>query len=206
MQQFKKNYHTLEEYLELDHLSEEKIEYWDGNVFTLAGASNIHNQIQVNLIFALQSKLRGKGCRVFPSDMRVKVPAYPPYRYPDLSALCGEARFENLGRQELLVNQSLIVEILSDSTAEFDHSYKFTYYKSIGSFSEYVLIAQDRPHVAQFIKQNETDWLMREFNSLDAKFRMSSVECELELNEIYEGVNFPEPPPNPFLMSETLER
>src|SRR4028118_133361 len=134
MQQLNKKYYTLEEYLELDYLSEEKIEYWDGNIFTLAGASANHNQIQFNCILALGNKLRGKGCRIFPSDMRVKVPAYSPYRHADLSALCGEARFENLGKQELLVNPSLIIEILSGSTAEFDYGYKFTYYKSIESF------------------------------------------------------------------------
>jgi Uma2 family endonuclease len=203
--QRKTNY-TLEEYLELDHLSEEKIEYWDGNVSTLAGASVNHNRILRNTLSSLTVKLRGKPCEVFPSDMRVKVPEYPPYRYPDLSALCGEAKFENLGRQELLTNPSLIVEILSDSTAVFDRSYKFTYYKSIESFSEYILIAQDRPHIAQFIKQNETDWLMREFNDLEAKFYLSSLDCELESTEVYEGVSFPEIAPNPFITSETSDQ
>ncbi|HEX8196127.1 MAG TPA: Uma2 family endonuclease [Pyrinomonadaceae bacterium] len=206
MLQLNKKYYTLEEYLELDYLSEEKIEYWDGNIFTLAGASANHNQIQFNCILALGNKLRGKGCRIFPSDMRVKVPAYSPYRYAGLSALCGEARFENLGKQELLVNPSVIIEILSDSTAEFDYGYKFTYYKSIESFTEYVLIAQDRPHVAQFIKQNETDWLMREFNDLEAKFYLSSLDCELELTEVYEGVTFPKIAPNPFYFNETSEQ
>lgn len=200
-----KKHYTLEEYLELDHRSEEKIEYWDGSVFKLAGASVNHNRILRNTLTALTVKLRGKPCEVFPSDMRIKVPAYSPYRYPDLSALCGEAKFENLGRLELLVNPNLIVEILSDSTAEFDQSYKFTYYKSIESFTEYVLIAQDRPHVAQFIKQNETDWLMREFNDLEAKFYLSSLDCELELAEVYEGVTFPEPSPNPFYFDEASD-
>ena len=136
--------------------------------------------------------MRGKGCRVFPSDMRVKVPAYSPYRYPDLSALCGEAKFENLGNQELLVNPQLIVEILSESTAEFDRGYKFTYYKSIESFTEYILIAQDRPHVSQFIKQEENVWLNREFNDIDDKFHLASLDCEIELKELYENVEFPE--------------
>ena len=99
MQGQEKQKYTLEEYLELDHNSEEKIEYWDGHVFTLAGASEIHDRIQGNSYFALRSKLQNRNCRVFLSDMRVKVPAYPPYRYPDLSALCGEAEFEKLGKQ-----------------------------------------------------------------------------------------------------------
>jgi Uma2 family endonuclease len=192
MLSLKKQTYTLEEYLELDHQSEGKIEFWDGNIFTLAGASPNHNQILVNLIFSLQLNLRGKGCRVFPSDMRVKVPDYPPYRYPDLSALCGEAKFEKLGKQELLVNPGLIVEILSDSTAEFDRGYKFTYYKSIESFTEYLLIAQDRPHVTQFVKQSDNSWLNHEFNAIEDKFRVATLDCELDLSELYQDVVFPE--------------
>ena len=192
MQPLKKQIYTLEEYLELDHESEEKIEFWDGHVFTLAGASVSHNRIQINTIFALRTKLRGRICEVFPSDMRVGVPAYPPYRYPDLSALCGKAIIETLGKQDIFVNPQLIVEILSDSTADFDRGYKFTYYKSIESFTEYILIAQDRPHVTQFIKQDENSWLNREFNSIDDRFHLASLDCELELLELYEGVEFPE--------------
>ncbi|MET0753238.1 MAG: Uma2 family endonuclease, partial [Pyrinomonadaceae bacterium] len=107
MRSLKSQIYTLEEYLELDHESEEKIEFWDGNVFTLAGVSEIHDRIQGNGYFALRSKTQGKKCRVFLSDMRVEVPDYPPYRYPDLSALCGEAEFKELGKQQILVNPSL---------------------------------------------------------------------------------------------------
>lgn len=184
--------YTLEAYLEFDHNSEEKIEYWDGNVFMLAGASEIHDRIQGNGYFALRSKLQGGNCRVFLSDMRVKVPAYPPYRYPDLSVLCGQPIIETIGRQEMLVNPSLIVEILPETTAEFDRGYKFTYYKSIESFVEYILIAQDRPHVTQFVKQLDNSWLNHEFNSLEKSFRLESLDCEINLTELYEDVVFPD--------------
>lgn len=187
----KRNY-TLEEYLELDHACEEKIEFRDGRIYPRAGTSVSHNRIQVNTILALETRLRGRGGHVFLSDMRIGVPACPPYRYPDLSALCGDPVFEMLGRQEVLTNPQLIVEILSDSTAEFDRGYKFTYYKSIASFTEYVLIAQDRPHVTQYVRQDENNWLNREFNSMGEKFRLASLDCELELSELYEGVQFPE--------------
>ncbi|CAN5515435.1 Uma2 family endonuclease [soil metagenome] len=191
MRALKNQIYTLEEYLELDHDSEEKIEFWDGHIFTLAGASNNHDKIQGNSYFALRSKLYGKPCRVFLSEMRVKVPEYSPYRYPDLSALCGEATFEKLGKQEMLVNPSLILEILSDSTADFDRGFKFTYYKSIESFTEYILIAQDRPHITQYIKQSDNSWLQHEFNSLEDKFYLASLDCELELSEVYQDVEFP---------------
>lgn len=185
--------YTLEQYLELDHNSEEKIEFWDGHIFTLAGASANHNLIQSNMNFALRLKLRGRKCRVYPSDMRVKVPAYPPYRYPDLSALCGKAVIETLGKQELLVNPQLIVEVSSDTTSAFDRSDKFTYYKSIESFTEYILIAQHRPHVAQFVKQSDNSWLQHEFNDVNDNFYLASLECELNLTEVYQDVEFPEP-------------
>lgn len=184
--------YTLEEYLELDHNSEEKIEFWDGYVFTLAGASASHNRIQRNSLIALAEKLRGRKCEVFPSDMRVGVPAYPPYRYPDLSALYGQAVIHSLGKQDILTNPQLIIEVLSDSTAEFDRGYKFTYYKSIESFTEYVLIAQDRAHVSQFVKQEENVWLNREYNDIGDKFHLASLDCEINLRELYESVEFPE--------------
>lgn len=184
--------YTLEEYLELDHESEEKLEFWDGYVFTLAGASENHNKIQSNLNFALRLKLRGRNCNVYPSDMRIKVPIYLPYRYADLSALCGNSKVEKLGKQELLINPQLIIEILSDSTADFDQGDKFTYYKSIESFTEYVLVAQHRPKVTQFIKQSDNSWLQHEFNDLNDTFRLASLDCELSLTEIYENVEFPE--------------
>lgn len=184
--------YTLEEYLELDHESEEKIEFWDGYVFTLAGASAAHDQIQSNIHFYLRTKVQKKPCRVFLSDMRVDVPAYPPYRYPDLSALCGKSEFRKLGKQEILTNPQLIVEILSDSTADFDQSDKFTYYKSIESFTEYLLIAQHRAKVTQFIKQSDNSWLQHEFTELDDVFHLTTLDCELGLNEVYENVELPE--------------
>ena len=190
MLSLKKQIYTLEEYLELDHESEERIEFWDGHVFTLAGASNNHDQIQSNAHFFLRLKLQGKPCRVFLSEMRVKVPEYPPYRYPDLSALCGEAKFEFIGKQQMLLNPSLIVEILSPSTEAFDRGSKFTYYKSIESFSEYLLVSTERPNVAQFIKQTDDSWKHLEFNDLNAKVRIESLECEIEMGEIYEDVVF----------------
>ena len=96
----------------------------------MSGASNAHDQIQGNL-YLLRLKLRGRKCRVFLSDMRLKVPAFPPYRYPDLAALCGEAVFEQFLGVDLLTNPALIIEILSPSTEAFDRGDKFAYYKSI---------------------------------------------------------------------------
>jgi Uma2 family endonuclease len=189
----KKQIYTLEEYLELDHESEEKIEFWDGHIWAIENSYSVYSRIIGNLLFEIGKVKRQKNNSIqFFPGMRVKVPAYPPYRYPDLSALCGEAEFEKLGKQEIFLNPNLIVEILSDSTAEFDRGYKFTYYKSIESFTEYLLIAQDRPHVWQFVKQSDNSWLNHEFSALGDKFRVASLDCELDLSELYQDVVFPE--------------
>ena len=182
--------YTLEEYLALERASEVKYEYWQGEVFAMSGASPAHVQIQVNLITLLQSQLRGRPCRMFSSDMRLKVPSFPPYRYPDLSGLCGEPAFESIDGLEVLTNPTLIVEILSPTTEAFDRGDKFTHYKSILSFTEYLLIAQHRPHVGQYVKQSPEVWSYRECNDLAACLHLPSLECRLVVEELYQDVTF----------------
>ncbi len=183
-------HYTLEEYFALELASEEKYEYWDGNVFCMSGASLAHNQIETNLVTEASLRLRERGCRVFTADMRIKVPAYPPYRYPDLSGLCGPPEVERLGGIDLLTNPALLVEVLSPSTEAFDRGDKFTYYKSIPSFAEYLLVAQHRPHVSQFVRGEGGLWTFAEFNDLGDTVNCASVPCELPLAEIYRDVVF----------------
>src|SRR2546423_15137472 len=123
--------YTLEESLELERTSEELFEFWNGEVFCMSGVSSEHDQIELNINFHLRTKLVGRNCRVFLANMRIKVPSAPPYRYADLSALCGEARFEKIGGVDALTNPSLIIEVLSESTEAYDRGDKFTHYKSV---------------------------------------------------------------------------
>lgn len=184
--------YTLEEYAELEKNSEEKLEFFEGNVWSMAGASERHEDIISNTITELKTKLRGRGCKVYGSNLRVKVPIYPPYRYPDVTAVCDERTFENFFGLDVLVNPSLIVEVLSPSTEAFDLNAKFTYYKSIESLTEYMLVAQEFPHVTLYTKQTEEVWLHREYNSLDAKIYLSSLDCEISMSEIYLDIEFDE--------------
>ena len=186
-----KQIYSLEEYIELEKSTSEKFEFWDGNVWSMSGATTSHNRIVRNLNTEVDLQLREKGCEAFPSDMRIKVPAYSPYRYPDLTALCGKAEIENLHGLDLLVNPSLIIEVLSDSTEAFDRGDKFSYYKSIESFTEYLLIAQHRPHVSQFVKHGDGFWMNLEFNDLSDVVELKSVPCKLALSAIYRNVLFP---------------
>lgn len=188
-----KTVYTLEDYFELEKSSEEKFEFWDGNVWSMSGASYAHNSIVRNLNTEIDLQLREKGCMVLPSDMRIKVPEYPPYRYPDLTALCGDPQIEKLGGIDTLVNPQLIVEVLSDTTEAFDRGDKFSYYKSIPSFSEYLLVAQHRPHISQFVKHGDGFWINLECNDLSDSVELRSVGCKLTLSTIYRGLTFPEP-------------
>ena len=181
---------TVEEYLEFDRKSEERYEYFDGEAYSMSGVSRNHDQIQVNLTITLGGLARNRGCRVFSSDMRIKVPSMVTYRYPDLTAMCGQAVFEEIGGIDILTNPNLIVEVLSDSTERFDRGTKFTHYKSIASFTEYLLVAQDRPHVTQFIRHENGFWLQTEFNSLDEDFHLRSVDCNLTMREVYQDIVF----------------
>jgi Uma2 family endonuclease len=182
--------YTLEEYLELDRTSEERFEFWDGEVFCMSGGSEEHDEIETNLLAFLKPQLRARGCRVFSSDMRIKVPSAPPYRYADLSALCGEAQFVEVDGVDALTNPTLIVEVLSPSTEAYDRGDKFTHYKSIPTLREYLLIAQHRPHVTHLFKQDDGTWIHAEANDLDSTIKLTSLDCELPLVEIYRGVSF----------------
>jgi len=196
--------YTIEEYFELEKNSEEKYEFWDGNVWSMSGNQFSHNQISVNLTIELGSRLRSKGCMTLPSEMRIKVPKYPPYRYPDLTALCGKPEIEKIGGIDALLNPQLIIEILSDSTEAFDRGDKFTYYKSIPSFTEYLLVAQHRPHVSQFVKHGDGFWAQYEYNDMDSLIELRSVECSIPMSEVYRDVVFPETDPN-LSLSETVQ-
>src|SRR5215475_6651388 len=154
---------TMEEYIEFDKNSEGRWEYFDGEVIDMAGCTLNHNQIASNISRILGNKLEDKGCRALPGDMRIKVPKALPYRYPDVVVVCGEPIIETIQGQEMLVNPLLIIEVLSPSTAEYDYSIKFTAYQSIESFREYLLVAQDRPYITQYVRQPNGQWLRSDF-------------------------------------------
>jgi Uma2 family endonuclease len=185
--------YTLEEYLELDRTSEERLEFWDGEVFCMSGGSEWHYEIEGNIFSLLKSRLSGRGCRVFTGNARIKVPSAPPYRYADVSALCGKAEFEEIGGVDALVNPQLIVEVLSPSTEAYDRGDKFTHYTSIPTLSEYLLVAQHRPHVTHLVRQDDGTWNHIQVNDLESSVRLQSLGCELPLTEIYRGVNFDSP-------------
>jgi Uma2 family endonuclease len=185
-----KQRYTLEEYIELEKSSEERYEYFDGEVFAMAGGSINHGRIMRNIIRDLENKLAGGDCEVLPSDVRIKVPKAFPYRYPDVVVVCGELVVEKIQGQEMLVNPVLIVEVLSPTTEAYDHNAKFIAYQSIESFREYLLIAQDRPQVTQYVRQPSGKWLRSDVEGLDGALHLESLNLPLTLGEIYRRVEF----------------
>lgn len=185
--------YTLEEYLELDRTSEERFELLNGEIFCMSGADPQHERIIRNMLIHLTARTGARGCETFTSNIRIKVPSAPPYRYADLSALCDEAQFEEIGGVRALTNPQLIIEVLSPSTEAYDRGEKFTHYKSIPTLREYLLVAQHRPHVTRLFKQDDGTWIHTEANDLGTTLTLGSLGCDLPLTEIYAGVSFDAP-------------
>ena len=196
-----KQRYTIEEYIELDKNSEERFEYFDGEVFAMAGSSPNHARISGRVYSILERLLSAGDCEAFNSEVRIKVPAALPYRYPDVSAVCGEQIYETIQGVEMLVNPVLLVEVLSTSTAAYDLDAKFTEYQSIESFREYLLIAQDRPHVIRYVRQTQ-GWLRTETDGLENVVTLDSLGVSLPLNEIYARVKFPSAPLPPHILGD----
>lgn len=180
---------TLEEYLVFDYNAEGRYEYFEGEVFEMGGGSPEHSLLGSRVRFLLNRELIPKGCSVYNSEVLIKVPAMLPYRYGDVSALCEKPIYENLGNQRLLVNPTLIVEVLSPSTEKFDRALKFKAYKSIKSLREYLLVWQDEKLVMLFTKHNEKFWFQSEYVEGET-LKLESLDCELSVDEIYQGINF----------------
>jgi Uma2 family endonuclease len=179
--------YSVEEYLARERSAETKSEFLQGEIVAMSGASRPHNLLVVNLIASIQRQLRGKPCEVYPSDMRVQVPAADFFTYPDLAVVCEEPRLADEFLDTLL-NPTLLIEVLSRSTADYDRGRKFEYYRHLDSLREYVLIAQDRVHVEHHTRQPDGSWRLDETDDPEALLDLPSIGCTLPLAEVYEKV------------------
>lgn len=185
-----KHKYTIEEYLELIKNSDERFEYFDGELFSMAGGKFAHSEISSNILYALRRRLADRPCRAYNGDLALKVPSTPPFRFPAVSVVCGEPIIESNQGIDLLVNPILIVEVLSDSTEAYDLNEKFVGYQSIESFREYLVVAQKHAHVIQHTRQATDLWLRRDVIGLEGEVRIETLNENLPLKEIYERVNF----------------
>jgi Uma2 family endonuclease len=179
-------HYSLDDYFAIETDSPIKHEYYRGEVFAMAGASVAHNHITANLLALLRNGLRGGACNAFGSDLRVCTPS-GLYTYPDVVVICGPVALVE-ERPDTAVNPTVLVEVLSDATCDYDRGEKFTLYKTIPTFKEYVLIEQSQVLVEHHQRGQRGAWRSRTHKRLDAGLRLSSVHLELALNEIYREV------------------
>ncbi len=181
-------YLTPAEYLAFERQSTYRSEYLAGQVVAMAGSSARHNLIVTNVVAELRTQLRKRPCTVYPSDMRLKVSQTGLYTYPDVIVVCGDVHFED-AEQDTLLNPTELVEILSKSTENYDCGRKFQHYRTLESFQEYLLVAQDAHHVEHYVRRPDDQWLLSETDDLRATIILPSIDCTLLLADVYEKVD-----------------
>jgi Uma2 family endonuclease len=182
-----KTWLTPEQYLEIERRAEYKSEYYQGEMFAMAGAREAHNLIAANLLAGIHAQLRSRACRVYGSDMRVSVSATGLYTYPDVVVVCGERQFLD-GQLDTLLNPTLLAEVLSPSTEAFDRGRKFEHYGSIESLRQYLLVASDRVHADLYTRRQEGGWLLTSADGPAGTLALASVNCQIALADVYEKV------------------
>ncbi|MGK7921557.1 MAG: Uma2 family endonuclease [Trichodesmium sp.] len=184
-----KTYYTPEEYLELEKKAEYKHEYRDGKIILITGGTTNHNKITGNFSFYFKLAKRGENYEIFMGDVRLWVEDYRLYTYPDFMVISGEIIYHGSGITTV-TNPLLIVEVLSKSTKDYDRGDKFKYYRSIPSLKEYIMIDQYSFHVEQFAKNYEGKWVLTEYDSEAVELKLESIDFQIGLKDIYEGINF----------------
>ena len=177
-------YLSPEEYLAIERRAEYKSEYVDGVMYAMAGGSERHNLIVGNLITELNVQLRNSPCRVYPSDLKVRVPNSKRFFYPDVSVVCDETQFAD-DERDVVLNPVVVVEVLSESTAAFDRGKKFQSYQQIESLQEYMLVSQDEHLVEHYLRQDDGHWLYTKVGGLDEAIALPTIKCRLVLSNIY---------------------
>jgi Uma2 family endonuclease len=188
-EQLQQPYYTPEEYLELEEQAEYKHEYRDGIIVPMTGGTTNHNEIASNFCTYLKVALKGQNYRVFIGDIRLWIPRPRQYTYPDLMVVEGKPIYEGKGTTTI-TNPLLIAEVLSKSTQDYDRGTKFTYYRSIPQFREYVLIDQYRFAIERFAKNKEGQWVLTEYESEDVILSLETLNFQIPLKELYENVDF----------------
>lgn len=183
---------TVAEYLALERRAEFKSEFYDGEMFAMAGASLARNIITENLSVRIGGQMLGGPCQTFSRDLRVRIERTGLYCYPDLVIVCGEPQTAEEDK-DTLVNPRVVVEVLSPSTERYDRTTKFRHYKQLPSVQEYVLVAQDEPLCERYVRQADGAWAHVEFVGLDAALELVSVPVAVPLADVYARVTFPPP-------------
>ena len=180
---------TPEEYLEIERKAEYKSEYYQGEMFAMAGASLRHARIISNLMRELGLQLMDRPCLVASNDLRLRVAPTGLYTYPDVMVICGELQTAD-DQQDTVLNPTVIIEVLSDSTRDYDRGRKFQHYRTLPSLQEYLTVAQDAAHIEHWKRQQENLGLLAEFSDLGQSIELASIGCVLSLARVYHKVDW----------------
>ena len=180
---------TEAEYLAIERAAEFKSEFFDGEMFAMAGGTPRHSLISTNLAAEFNNRLRAGLCVPYNADLRIKIEATGLCAYPDLSVICGPLEFAE-GTNDTVLNPTVIVEVLSDSTEAYDRGKKFEHYRHIGSLREYLLVSQKEPRIEQFIRQPDGRWLLNEAAGPEAKVELPALHIAISLAEVFAKVDF----------------
>ncbi len=178
---------TPEEYLALERTAEYKSEYFAGEIFAMAGASERHVSIVANLMYMLVGQLKGRPCKAYANDLRLKVSPTGLYTYPDILVVCGTPRFAD-EQKDTLLNPLVLMEVLSESTEAYDRGKKFDHYRALTSVSDYLLVSQDQHKIESFVRQPDNRWLFAAYTALDDVVEITSIACALPLRDVYDKV------------------
>lgn len=187
--QIKSPRYTPEAYLELEEQTDYKSEYRDGEIIPMTGGTTNHNKIAGNFYAYLLFALRGQKYDVYIGNVRLWIDRYRQYTYPDVMVIDGEPIYQGKSKTTV-INPSLIGEVLSKSTENYDQGDKFRFYRSIPQLKEYILLAQDRFYVMRYSKTPEGNWLLQEYEAENAVLRLNSLAFEIPIKDLYQGVNF----------------
>lgn len=185
-----KKYYSPEEYLALEETAEYKSEYYRGEIFALAGTSINHNRIVNNVSSRLNQVFTKKNCEAFATDVKLWIEEKDLFTYPDIMIVCGKIEFYP-GRDDTITNPLIIFEVLSESTKNYDRGEKFVFYRAIPSFKEYVLIDQSTMHVEHFYIGEQGKWVLTEYDNPDDILKLTKIDFQISLREIYQRVELP---------------
>ena len=187
---------TETEYLAFERASEFRHEFYRGDIFAMAGASESHNVVAGNLFAQLHVKLQGQGCRPYSHDMRVKPKPSKSYVYPDIVVACPPLEFLD-EKKDTLLNPQVVIEVLSPSTEAYDRGAKFDLYREAPSLQQYVLVSQEARRAVSYVRQSDgVAWLMTPLDHPEASIEFPSLSISVPLADIYRDVEL-NPPKEP---------
>ncbi len=183
--------HTVEEYYDLEEKEVYKSEFYDGEIFAMAGGSPEHSLIAANLLGELRQRLKGKTCTPYDSNLRIKIPTTGLVTYPDASIFCKKLEFDPKDkRQQTAINPTIVFEVLSKSTESYDRGKKAENYRQLDSLNAYVLVSQTSPHIEIYERHGDGFWFLTEAKGLDQELAIKCLGLKLPLAEVYDRMKF----------------